>query len=91
MIQYWFRPKSHGYGATPSSWQGWALVLAHLVLVVGTAVPVLVLPTINGPPGPELWQVLLWGLVVAVSTWALVRISRAKTDGEWKWRWGEKK
>ena len=20
---YWFKPKSHGYGATPSTWQGW--------------------------------------------------------------------
>jgi hypothetical protein len=29
----WFRPKRYGLGLTPSSWQGWALTAAYVVLV----------------------------------------------------------
>jgi len=24
MSEYWFKPKSHGYGASPANWKGWA-------------------------------------------------------------------
>jgi hypothetical protein len=33
----WFRPKTYGYGATPSSWQGWLAVAAFLAVEVGLA------------------------------------------------------
>ncbi len=29
----WFAPKSTGYGATPSTWQGWAMTLGYVVLL----------------------------------------------------------
>ena len=28
MTQYWFKPKSHGYGATPANWKGCVASLA---------------------------------------------------------------
>ena len=34
MTEYWFRPKRYGYGATPVTWQGWALTFAAPGLIV---------------------------------------------------------
>ncbi|HQH21618.1 MAG TPA: hypothetical protein PLJ89_05920 [Thermoleophilia bacterium] len=36
----WFRPRRHGWGLTPSSWQGWALTLGYIVaaLVLGLTI-----------------------------------------------------
>ncbi|WP_130620078.1 hypothetical protein [Dyella amyloliquefaciens] len=31
---YWFAPKRFGFGYSPSSWQGWALVAAYGVLMI---------------------------------------------------------
>lgn len=34
--QYWFRAKRYGYGwGLPSAWQGWAVLTAFLVAVLG--------------------------------------------------------
>jgi hypothetical protein len=34
----WFRPKKYGYGASlPFKWQGWALLVAHMALIMGVA------------------------------------------------------
>jgi hypothetical protein len=32
--QPWFGPKRVGYGIRPQTWQGWAVVLAFVVLIV---------------------------------------------------------
>ena len=29
---HWFTPKTHGYGAYPTSWKGWALIGAFLAI-----------------------------------------------------------
>ena len=34
MNSYWFKPKQYGYGATPVTWQGWAVVVAGVVVIV---------------------------------------------------------
>ena len=81
MTRYWFKPRDYGYGATPVVWQGWAITIAGMVIVVATSF---------------LWPVLAdgsrWGLAalvidagVIVALWI---VSRRKTDGEWRWRWG---
>jgi RES domain-containing protein len=72
---YWFAPKLYGYGATPVRWQGWALVAIFAAAAMGTA-----------------WlarheSATLFGLLIPV-TIAFVWICHAKTDGEWRWRWG---
>jgi hypothetical protein len=38
MTPYWFKPKRYGYGATPVTWQGWALTLAATLVVAGSIV-----------------------------------------------------
>jgi hypothetical protein len=27
MSDYWFKPKTRGYGATPANWKGWAATI----------------------------------------------------------------
>ena len=70
---YWFKPKAFGYGATPVTWQGWAVV-AGFVALVGILVR-------WAMPQHPMFLVLLVPL-----TLALVWISWAKTDGDWRWR-----
>jgi hypothetical protein len=33
MARYWFRPRRYGYGATPVTWEGWALTVAVVSIV----------------------------------------------------------
>ena len=35
MAPVWFKPKRYGYGATPITWQGWALVIGFAAAVFG--------------------------------------------------------
>ena len=77
---YWFKPKSMGYGATPSTWQGWASVLAFVVAVV-----VLSFAILGSTPG--LGAIALWAALVGPLTIGFAVFTRRKTDGEWRWRW----
>jgi hypothetical protein len=77
----WFRPKTHGYGATPVAWKGWLAValfsLAQLILA---------LALLSGDPG--FWHVLAFlALSLPLTAW-FVRFTRARTEGDWRWRWG---
>lgn len=74
---YWFRPKLFGWGAVPVTWQGWAATLGLIVL----SLPIAYLAEARGTA----LLVLLVPLIVG-----FVWLSRVKTDGEWRWRWGPK-
>jgi hypothetical protein len=87
MSQYWFRPKTHGYGATPSNWKGWAAVGAYIAVVLALTLPLTAWPA-DMPVGPKIWQLGTWAIFVAALTFWFVHFTRAKTDGQWKWRWG---
>jgi uncharacterized membrane protein YhhN len=78
MAQYWFKPKRYGYGATPVTWQGWALTLGTVAAMVAVSVAL------------RLTERNDWGLaglaafdVVALAT--LFVVSRRKTEGSWRW------
>ncbi|RAZ89849.1 hypothetical protein DPM33_16850 [Mesorhizobium hawassense] len=73
----WFRPKRFGYGATPDNWKGWAFMVVYIAIVV-----VLSLMLIH--EGAAAWLVVL---IVAGLTGAIIPLIKAKTDGEWRWRW----
>lgn len=81
MAEYWFKPKMFGYGATPVTWQGWAVIIATVLAMVAVSL-FLRLETRS-----------FWGLAgifafdVAALAFLFV-VSRRKTDGEWRWRWG---
>ena len=83
MTGYWFRPKRYGYGATPVTWQGWALT--------GGAV---IVDCRRRAVAPAQWREnhraawIAFFAIEAVVIAILWIVSRRKTDGEWRWRWG---
>jgi hypothetical protein len=81
MSRFWFRPKTYGYGATPVTWEGWAVVGAYVAVVLTV---VLLLTTRDHISTTWLSAIA----VIAVATGAMVFVGRQKTDGDWRWRWG---
>jgi hypothetical protein len=81
MPKYWFRQKTFGYGATPSTWQGWALTIVSCLALFGL---VLMGPAIRDNTLRALWMIL--GAVVIIAPTTLI-VSR-KTEGGWRWRNG---
>lgn len=74
----WFAPKRYGYGAgLPISWQGWALMVAFIAVVIPLA----------------LWladrPIELLAALVLPTTGFMV-ICAKTTRGGWRWRWGER-
>src|SRR5512136_2158304 len=66
MTEYWFKPKRNGYGATPTSWKGWAAAFAYIVVLLS-----LVWAVIAARNGAVSTGVLaIWMVVVAL--WALL-------------------
>lgn len=74
---YWFAPKRYGYGATPNTWQGWAMLAVFVLLI--TAVGLLI-------PRLGWWG---YGSIVTILTVSFIAITAAKTKGGIRWRWGE--
>ncbi len=73
----WFRVKRYGLGAgLPCSWEGWALLAGFMAIVIG-----------SGVAFAERRPALHIGVVLASTAIVLV-VSRLKSDGPWKWRWG---
>lgn len=77
----WFRVKKYGYGAgLPIAWQGWAF-LGALVGVLG-GIGLLA----ENKAG---WaQALAMTAFILTTVYAII-IAAKRTDGEWKWRWGD--
>jgi hypothetical protein len=80
MSMYWFRPKRYGYGVTPTTWQGWAITLATAAVICASSTLV-----VFGATHPWLF-ILIPVNIVAIAV--LLIVSRRKTDGAWRWRWG---
>lgn len=72
---YWFAPKAYGFGAVPVTWQG-LMVTSAFVLLAG-------LIANTAQHRSEVW---LWLFVPL--TLAFIGLCWAKTDGGWRWRWG---
>jgi hypothetical protein len=90
MAECWFKPHAYGYGATPSGWQGWAAVGVYAAVVFALSLSLATWPA-DLPDGPAAWQVATWLVMVGLLTFGFLRLCRAKTDGEWKWRWGKQR
>jgi hypothetical protein len=87
MPKYWFKPKSHGYGASPNTWEGW------VATAVATAAPgvlgwaLLVPRTDAAAKGIGTGPFLIWVAATIAILVGFMRLARSRTDGEWKWRW----
>ncbi len=77
--KYWFKPKGFGYGATPTTWEGWIVVIVFIIYILSLSM------LITGGKVSQYVLYLFAGIV------AVTVISKRKTDGEWKWKWGKKK
>jgi O-antigen/teichoic acid export membrane protein len=83
MSTYWFRQKQYGYGAVPITWQGWALTIASVIAIIGCTLIIMRHTALDA------W---FWFAVVAefAVVAVLVQIGRRKTQGGWRWRWGDR-
>jgi hypothetical protein len=72
----WFAPKRYGYGATPISWQGWALTLGFVAIMILIAITFAARP------------VQLIAVAVPLTVAFMVICART-TRGGWRWRWGD--
>ena len=82
MPRYWFRQKTFGYGATPNTWEGWALSIVICLCLFGV---VLLGPVIRDNTIRALWMVL----GIAVTVGVFIFIAYRKTEGGWRWRSGD--
>jgi hypothetical protein len=72
----WFRASSYGYGSgLPFKWQGWLLMGAHVALLCGVGLAFQDRPLV------------MMALLLAAA-FAPIRIYAARTEGGWRWRWG---
>jgi len=83
MTEYWFKPKRYGYGATPVTWQGWAVTIGAVLAVVAVSLGLRL-------TAKSLWALAALVLFDAAAVTALVIVSYRKTDGGWRWRWGDR-
>jgi hypothetical protein len=83
MSTYWFKPKKYGYGAMPTTWQGWALTLATVLAMVAVSLYLRLTERSDWALGAML-------AFDAVALAFLAIVSRYKTDGKWRWRWGNR-
>ena len=75
----WFGQKSFGYGAgLPIAWRGWALLGAHIALMLGLAL------ILRDHP------IALVAAVIAAA-FLPMPLYAARTEGGWRWRWGNGK
>jgi MFS superfamily sulfate permease-like transporter len=82
MNEYWFKPKTYGYGATPVTWEGWLVVALYTAAV-------LICCAILTTRGNTFSHWLSAMVVIVVATVAVIWISVKKTDGAWHWQWGQ--
>ena len=74
----WFRVKRYGFGSgLPCSWEGWALLIGFLVVLAASGVAFA-----GRDPMLHLGVVLAATAIVVIVSWR-------KSDGPWKWRWGD--
>ncbi len=83
MQRPWFKPRRYGIGVTPSTPEGWAATAACVILLILDA---WLLPRLI--PEPRLGRALAMVILVTILG-GFVWLAHAKTDGEWRWRWGE--
>jgi amino acid permease len=78
--KYWFKPKKYGYGATPSTWEGYIATLLFVVIIF-----LITKYTIIEDDNVSRFIGLLGSFILV-----FIYITIIKTKEKWKWRWGNK-
>ncbi|MFM9942039.1 MAG: hypothetical protein ACKVP7_21350 [Hyphomicrobiaceae bacterium] len=89
MFEPWFKPKTHGYGAYPSHWKGWATIAVYALVMLVLALTFVVEPARTGGALPRSALLAYLGLAALVTAGLLV-LSSLRTCGTWRWRWGDR-
>lgn len=81
----WFKRKLYGWGWTPSTWQGWAVVFSYIlfILIIGLNIE----ESIPGNPDSGS-NFLVLGLPILLLTLSLIIISYKKGEKP-RWQWGK--
>jgi amino acid permease len=85
--KFWFKPKEIGYGARPTTWEGWAFSGTYVAVIAIAAV--VMLSSRHDVDSFGAW--LVFGILVACLTVLFVLFCKAKTEGDWHWRNGQDK
>ena len=72
----WFAPRRYGYGATPVTWQGWAISVVFILFALG------IMFQFRQRPLVEI-------AILTPATIILLVVTAKTTRGGWRWRWGE--
>ncbi len=83
-MTHWFKPKRYGFGAAPSSWQGWAITIAYVAIVAALGA------WMGAEEGEVATRALPFIAIVLALTILFVGIAWRTTEGRWRWRWGDK-
>ena len=81
MTTYWFKPKRYGYGATPTTWQGWAFTLGIAAAMVAVSLYLRLIER-------HYWALAALIAFDALALGTLLVVTRHKTEGGLRWRWG---
>lgn len=81
----WFKRKLYGWGWTPCTWQGWAVVFSYIlfILIIGLNIE----EDIPGNPDSGS-NFLVLGLPILLLTLSLIIISYKKGEKP-RWQWGK--
>lgn len=79
----WFKAKTYGWGWTPATWQGWAVIALFIIAMAANAYG------IKDEAQTLAQDLIRFGVTTAVLTIFLVLISYLSGE-EPRWRWGEK-
>lgn len=82
----WFAAKRYGYGAgLPIVWQGWVALTMFLSVTLGTTFGMLFLR-----PDKPLLVLSVVTLINVIAVAFFLWICKSRTEGGWRWRWGDK-
>ena len=77
--RHWFPAKRYGWGwGPPSAWQGWAVLVSYLVLILGG------IPFVQASMGSLIFLVYVLALTVALIAICWLTGERPR------WRWGKR-
>ena len=83
MTKLWFKRKRFGWGWTPATWEGWAVTVGYVLILIASSMTI-----DDNSPAREIFFTFV--LPVLLATITLFRICYRKGEKP-EWRWFGKK